>query len=154
IGIIAIFAMAYLYAQHREKLVGEEGRRIAGLIIAGNFLLIFLLTTELGHYFQIRYHEEKTYQLQRAIHGQKELAISSLWAAYSILLVTVGIFKKYQPIRLLAILLFGVTILKVFLMDLSDLEKAYRIISFIGLGIILLAVSFMYQKYRSQINEF
>jgi uncharacterized membrane protein len=153
-GIIAIFAMAYLYAQHRDKLVGQEASRIAGLIIAANFLLIFLLTTEVGHYFQIRYHRERVYQLQRDIHGQKELAISALWAAYSILLVTLGILRKYRPIRLLAILLFGVTILKVFLLDLSDLEKVYRIISFIGLGIILLAVSFMYQKYRNQINEF
>jgi uncharacterized membrane protein len=153
-GIIAIFAMAYLYAQHREKLVGQEASRIAGLIIAANFLLIFLLTTELSHYFDFCYDREKVYQLQRDIHGQKELAISALWAAYSILLVTLGILRKYQPIRLLAILLFGVTILKVFLLDLSDLEKLYRIISFIGLGIILLAVSFMYQKYRNQINEF
>jgi uncharacterized membrane protein len=153
-GIIAIFAMAYLYAQHREKLVGQEASRIAGLIIAANFLLIFLLTTELSHYFDLCYDREKVYQLQRDIHGQKELAISALWAAYSILLVTLGILRKYQPIRLLAILLFGVTILKVFLLDLSDLEKLYRIISFIGLGIILLAVSFMYQKYRNQINEF
>jgi uncharacterized membrane protein len=154
VGILAILAMAYLYVQYREKLVGEEASRIAGLIIAANFLLIFLLTTELSHYFDLRYYREKVYQLQRDIHGQKELAISALWAAYSILLVILGILRKYQPIRLLAILLFGVTILKVFLLDLSDLEKIYRIISFIGLGIVLLAVSFMYQKYRNQINEF
>jgi uncharacterized membrane protein len=148
VGIIAIFAMAYLYAQYRGKLLG------AALIIAANFLLIFLLTTELSHYFELRYYREKVYQLQRDIHGQKTLAISALWATYSILLVILGILRKYQPIRLLAILLFGVTILKVFLLDLSDLERIYRIISFIGLGIILLAVSFMYQKYRNQIDEF
>jgi uncharacterized membrane protein len=154
VGVIAIFVMAYLYAQHRESLVGQEPIRIAGLIIAANFLLIFFLTTELAHSFELRYYREKIYQLQRDIHGQQELAISALWAVYSILLVILGIMKKYQPIRLLAIILFGVTILKVFLLDLSDLEKIYRIISFMGLGVILLAVSFMYQKYRNQINEF
>jgi len=154
VGIIAIFGMAYLYVQYRDQLVGQESSRIAGLIIAANFLLIFLLTTELAYYFDLRYQREKVYQLQRDIHGQKELAISALWAVYSILLVVLGILKKYQPVRLLAIILFGVTILKVFLLDLSDLEKIYRIISFIGLGIILLAVSFMYQRYRNQINEF
>jgi uncharacterized membrane protein len=76
-----------------------------------------------------------------------------LWALYSMLLVAIGIARRYQLIRLLAIILFGLTILKVFLLDLSELEKIYRIISFIGLGIILLTASFMYQKYRNQINN-
>jgi uncharacterized membrane protein len=144
--------MAYLYAQHRENLVGRESSRIAGLILAANFLLIFFLTwaDALLRGFDIT---AKQRTVAAKIHGQ-ELAISAFWAVYSILLVILGILKKYRPIRLLAIILFGVTILKVFLLDLSDLEKIYRIISFIGLGIILLAVSFMYQKYRNQINEF
>ena len=42
---------------------------------------------------------------------------------------------------------------KVFLFDLSSLEKLYRIISFIVLGAILLAVSFLYQRYRLRMAE-
>ena len=48
----------------------------------------------------------------------------------------------------MALLLFGVIIFKVFLIDLSSLERFYRIISFVVLGVILIAVSFLYQKYK------
>ncbi|PYV87814.1 MAG: DUF2339 domain-containing protein [Acidobacteria bacterium] len=154
ISILAIFAIAYLCARHREKLEGLESGLVAGLIMAANFLLIFFLTTEMAHYFEIKYYREKIYELQRAINNQKQLSISALWAIYSIGLVTIGILRRYQPIRLLAIILFGLTIFKVFFVDLSELDKIYRIVSFVGLGIILLGVSFMYQKYRNQINEF
>jgi uncharacterized membrane protein len=50
-------------------------------------------------------------------------------------------------------LLFGMTIVKVFFVDLSELERGYRVVSFIGLGAILLAVSFLYQRYKDQINK-
>jgi uncharacterized membrane protein len=43
--------------------------------------------------------------------------------------------------------------LKVFFVDLSSLEKLYRIISFIVLGVILLAVSFLYQRLRQRMAE-
>jgi uncharacterized membrane protein len=47
--------------------------------------------------------------------------------------------------------LFGITILKIFVYDLSFLETTYRIGSFIGLGLILLAVSYVYQRYKALI---
>ena len=154
VGILAIFALAYLYAQHREKLTGLESGVMGGLVVLANFLLLFFLTTEFEHHFEIQYYRTKIYELQRVINSQKQLSVSALWALYSMLLVAIGIARRYQLIRLLAIILFGLTIFKVFLLDLSELEKIYRIISFIGLGIILLTASFMYQKYRNQINDF
>jgi uncharacterized membrane protein len=47
-----------------------------------------------------------------------------------------------------AIGLFGIAILKIFLYDLSFLERLYRIFSFVGLGVILLLVSYLYQRYK------
>jgi uncharacterized membrane protein len=52
---------------------------------------------------------------------------------------------------MLAIALFGVAILKIFIYDLSFLETLYRIFSFIGLGLILLVVSYLYQRYKDVI---
>jgi uncharacterized membrane protein len=51
--------------------------------------------------------------------------------------------------RFAAIGIFGITILKIFVYDLSFLETLYRIFSFIALGVILLAVSYAYQKYKN-----
>ena len=49
---------------------------------------------------------------------------------------------------MLGILLLGATVLKVFLVDLSSLQTFYRIISFIVLGLLLLVVSYGYNRFK------
>jgi uncharacterized membrane protein len=153
-GILSLFAMAYLYHRNREKLEDIERWLTGGLFIGANLLVLFFLTTEISSSFEASYYRESDYQLKRVIRSRMQLSISALWGFYSIVLVTVGILRRVQPLRLLAILLFAATILKVFFVDLGEMEKIYRIIASIGLGVILLAVSMMYQRYRTQINEF
>ena len=153
-GIASLFAMAYLYNHNREKLEDLERWLTGGLFIGANLLVLFFLTTEISGSFEAAYYRASDYQLKRDIRSRMQLSISALWGFYSIVLVTVGILRRLQPVRLLAILLFAATILKVFFVDLSEMEKVYRIIASIGLGVILLAVSMMYQRYRTQINEF
>ena len=43
-------------------------------------------------------------------------------------------------------MLLAVAIAKVFTVDVSELSQGYRILSFLGLGALLLAVSFVYQR--------
>jgi uncharacterized membrane protein len=62
--------------------------------------------------------------------------------------MVVGIWRRRAGLRLVAMVLFGVTILKIFFYDLSFLQTLYRIFSFIGLGLILLAMSYLYQRYK------
>ncbi len=77
-----------------------------------------------------------------------ELTRSALWMLYSLLLFAVGMVRSSVAPRYASIVLFGVTILKIFLSDLSFLDTPYRIASFMVLGLILLLVSFIYQRYR------
>lgn len=79
----------------------------------------------------------------------KALAISGVWLSWSILLITAGIWKRLQGVRIAAILLFGLTILKIFLFDLSFLSTLYRMVAMMALGIVLLAVSYFYQKHKA-----
>jgi uncharacterized membrane protein len=62
-----------------------------------------------------------------------------------------GFWCRIQRLRIAAILLSVVTILKIFIYDLSFLETLYRIFSFIGLGLILLITSYFYHRFRSVI---
>ncbi len=78
----------------------------------------------------------------------QQLALSGVWLLYSGVLLTVGIWKSSKGLRFFSIGLFGLTILKIFVYDLSFLETLYRIFSFIGLGLILLAASYAYQRYK------
>ena len=83
----------------------------------------------------------------------KQMWISLVWLSYSILLMVYGILRKAPALRILAIILFGISILKIFIYDLSFLETLYRIFSFMVLGLILLAVSYLYQRYKSVIFD-
>jgi uncharacterized membrane protein len=65
----------------------------------------------------------------------------------------IGIAGRHRILRFAAIGLFGLTILKIFIYDLSFLETFYRIFSFVGLGVILLLTSYLYQSYRHLILE-
>jgi uncharacterized membrane protein len=78
-------------------------------------------------------------------HAQ-ELALSMLWLVYALGLLGAGLWKKSEAVRWQALVLLGVVIVKVFLFDLSFLEKFYRIVSFFLLGMALLLISFYYQR--------
>jgi uncharacterized membrane protein len=77
----------------------------------------------------------------------QQLALSLLWLVYALSLLVAGIWKKSAIVRWQALILLGVVIGKVFIFDLSFLERFYRIISFIFLGLALLVISFYYQRF-------
>lgn len=121
------------------------------------FMILFiLLTVETNDHFR-----QLLLNIRESLEGQsleeestrlqnlKQLSLSGLWLFYSILLMVIGILRGVRGPRLLAIGLFGLAILKIFIVDLSFLQTLYRIFSFFGLGVILLAVSYMYQRYKS-----
>jgi uncharacterized membrane protein len=84
----------------------------------------------------------------------QELALSLLWLVYALGLLVAGVWKKSAVLRWQALILLGVVIGKVFLFDLSFLERFYRIVSFILLGLALLLISFYYQRHwASQSSE-
>jgi uncharacterized membrane protein len=76
----------------------------------------------------------------------QQLALSALWLAYAIGLLAAGLYKKSAPLRWQALALLGIVIGKVFLFDLSFLQRFYRIVSFLLLGLALLLISFFYQR--------
>lgn len=78
------------------------------------------------------------------------LALSTIWTVLASAFLGVGLLRAYPPLRYVAMGLFGLTVLKVFLVDLSSLGGLYRILGFIGVGLVLLAVSFLYQRGRAK----
>jgi uncharacterized membrane protein len=60
--------------------------------------------------------------------------------------MTVGFWKRSAFARWQALALMAFTVGKVFLYDVSALDKGYRIASFVALGGVLLTVSFIYQR--------
>ncbi|HET6454714.1 MAG TPA: DUF2339 domain-containing protein, partial [Armatimonadota bacterium] len=82
------------------------------------------------------------------------VALSAVWVVYGVIMLAVGIGLRYRPARIMAIVLFGLVIAKTFLYDVWILEKVYRVIAFVGLGVVLLVASYIYQTHRDQIRQF
>lgn len=78
-----------------------------------------------------------------------KLGLSILWGAYALLLVAIGIARDDRFLRIAAICLFGVTLIKLFFYDIAHLDTLAKTIVFVALGILLLLISYLYNKYRS-----
>lgn len=78
----------------------------------------------------------------------QNLGLSILWTLYAFGAMAVGMWRHHAALRVGAIGLFGLTVTKVLLVDLSALDAVYRILSFLVLGAVLILASFVYTKYR------
>jgi len=82
-----------------------------------------------------------------------KLGLSILWGVYALILIAIGIWKKKKHLRIGAIILFSITLLKLFFYDITHLDTISKTIVFIALGVLLLIVSFLYNKYKGAIAD-
>ncbi len=80
-----------------------------------------------------------------------KLGLSILWGIYAMVMVVIGIWKGRKFMRVAAIVLLAVTLLKLFFYDISDLDTISKTIVLVSLGILLLVISFLYNKYKQLI---
>lgn len=81
-----------------------------------------------------------------AISSGEWYAWSAAWLGYGILLLGLGLWRGSRTLRLASAAVMVATVLKVFLSDMADLEGVLRAVSFIGLGLVLVAMGWVYQR--------
>lgn len=75
-----------------------------------------------------------------------QFTYSAFFMIFGAILLAIGFARRSAFLRWQALFLLAITIGKVFLVDISALSQQFRILSFLGLGALLLAVSFVYQR--------
>lgn len=146
--LLAIAALALL-AYFTSSEGGAANRRWAGAAIIGiNLLALLAFHFEVMGYFQPQLATAYSGAERHGIVTVRDFAYSAVWMIYGSGLMLVGFWKRSAFVRWQAIVLLVMTVIKVFLIDISTLERGYRIAAFIVLGAILLAVSFFYQRNR------
>ncbi len=90
------------------------------------------------------------YEIQR-VYSKTGLPI--LWGLCSFAFMWLGMRYKYRPLRIISLTLFTLTLLKLFIFDIKNIPAGGKIAAFFCLGIILLVVSFMYQRLKKIIVE-
>tara|TARA_R110002050_G_scaffold286121_2_gene436391 strand:+ start:192296 stop:194674 length:2379 start_codon:yes stop_codon:yes gene_type:complete len=107
-----------------------------------HFTCIWILSSELLHWIDIA-GNSNSYKMN----------LSMLWGTYSLLLVIIGIWKRKKYLRIGGISLFGITLIKLFFYDIVDLDTISKTIVLVSLGLLLLVISFLYNKYTKQIEN-
>lgn len=82
-----------------------------------------------------------------------KLGLSILWGVYSLFLIALGIFKNKKYLRIGAIALFAMTLVKLFFYDIASMNTITKTVVFVSLGILLLIISFLYNKYKHKIAD-
>lgn len=98
---------------------------------------------------EYKLNQEKINKLE----NKSSISLSLFWLCYAIGLIALGVVRKSKGVRIGGLVLLLVAIFKLFFIDLWSLGTLYRIISSMSLGVVLLAISFVYQKYKEQFKE-
>jgi len=117
-----------------------QGRKDEGIGfgVVGHFILTVLIAMEIVRWG--RFSEMISDRMAISL-------VSAAWALQAMTLVALGFIRRDRALRYLGICLFAVTVGKVTLVDLSSLEKVYRIVSFISSGLLLLLAGYCYNRF-------
>jgi uncharacterized membrane protein len=147
---IAVFAfMAWLAGNSSGKKDSESligWRFLAGAAgLAVNALILIAFSWEIHSYWWLlRWRGDDS--LMRDFWMYAEFSYSALFMLFGGALLAIGFLKRSSFLRWQALILFAATIVKVFLVDMSQLSRGLRVLSFIALGILLMSVSYVYQR--------
>jgi uncharacterized membrane protein len=121
--------------------VGRRGAVYANTIAAGAlvFALVYV-TLEIGRLYR------GPLLNVGMIGGAEQYTYSIAWLAFGVVLLGIGILVNSQRARLASAAVIALTIAKAFLIDMSTLTGVYRALSFICLGLVLVAIGWLYQR--------
>ncbi len=139
------------------------GRRAGGnqvgvniAIVAINLLALWALNLEVADYFGRlmsaattdygRFQGTWNYVQYENLERTRNFSYSAVWMIYGAALMGIGFWKRSAFLRWQAIILIAVTIVKVFTYDTWSLGTGWRILSFFALAVLLLGISFIYQR--------
>ena len=180
ISLLVIVFFGYkLYQINKENPVLELFQRKIAIWIAA-FFIIYIASTELMLHGQVISNNPvttqevqsnelyKNYQANELPFLKQQIAYDSiyqtrnqiiktgypvLWGILAFVFLIIGIRKRIKNLRIVALSLLGITILKLFLFDISNASETGKIIAFILLGILILIISFVYQKLKILVQD-
>jgi uncharacterized membrane protein len=147
---IAVFAFAAWISIKAKAKEGPEYKGTwpviaAGALLTVNALILLAIGLEIDSFWWTLQWRGDVYLLHN-YEMYAQFTYSAWFMIFGAILLTMGFLRRSAFLRWQALVLLAVTIAKVFLYDMSELSQGYRILSFLGLGALLLGVSFVYQR--------
>jgi uncharacterized membrane protein len=143
IATVCLFAAARLLAPPRHRVLGHNALPL--LYTLGTILAFLIVNIEIADYFSAPDAPALTFQF--AGNFARDMSYSIAWALFALMLLIVGMRKHAAPLRYASLGLLGITVVKLFIHDLSQLDQLYRISAFIVVAVIAILASFLYQRF-------
>jgi uncharacterized membrane protein len=148
-GIVALAFTAWVALKaSNERDQNDSGNWTAiaaGAVLGVNALILVAFGWEIHSYWWVLRWTGDGNQWD-AYQMSAQFTYSLWFMIYGAILLGVGFWRRSAFLRWQALVLLAGTVVKVFLYDMSALSQGYRILSFLGLGVLLFAVSFVYQR--------
>jgi uncharacterized membrane protein len=141
ITIVCLFIGGWLFRPPRTAPFERTSPTL--LYSLGAILTFLLLNIEIADYFSIG----PTLTFSFTGNFARDMTYSIAWALYAFALLLIGMKKHTRWVRYSGVALLVITLAKLFLHDLSSLNQLYRIGAFIGVAVILIVASFVYQRF-------
>jgi uncharacterized membrane protein len=122
-------------------VAGHRPASYANTIAAGALVLALAYVT-----FEIRRLYHGPILTRGPTTGAEQYTYSIAWLMFGVVLLGIGIVVNSQRARLASAAVIALTIAKAFLIDMSTLTGVYRALSFMCLGIVLVAIGWLYQR--------
>jgi len=117
---------------------GDLPARIVGLLaLVTGFIWVTLAIRQIAHGARLD---------TGAITDGEQYGYSAAWTLYGLMLLGLGTWMRSQLLRYASAAVVLITVSKVFLIDASDLTGLYRVASFLGLGLSLIGIGYLYQR--------
>ncbi|SMD32431.1 Predicted membrane protein [Reichenbachiella faecimaris] len=145
---VLILMSAYQYIQKNYTFQSKIGH-VSLWVLA--FIGVFVSSAEVGH-LSMLYQFGSGKEEYEAYDAAVRSVYPVVWALSALILMVVGMKLRMKPLRLASLVVFTITIAKLFFYDLAG-NSTGKIISFILLGVILLLISFLYQKLKFIIQD-
>ncbi len=152
ITALAALALAF-FSWNNIKKIAQDNTTFINIILWFNIILsVVIMSNELDYIVLLTNQPsiEHFYDLQTSVH---RIGWPIMWGVFAFVLMIIGMKKKMKMLRVISISLFFFTLLKLFAFDVWDMSEGGRIAAFISLGILLLVISFLYQKLRKLIFD-
>ena len=152
VSIAAMYVSVYLLVRG-GKSSGRGRVATTALLIAANFFSLWILSFEVWNSYESALQTSEL-PAREGLRNAQNLSLTAVWTIYAVIGLVIGIVKRWRRVRIGALILLAVPIVKVFVYDVFKLAMGYRIAAFVGLGVLLIVSGYLYQRYSKIIKGF
>jgi hypothetical protein len=133
---------------HLDRALAADGKdwALGGAIIAATLALYAIALTILGLAQLLPGDVDTNFQRGHAV-------VSGVWAITGLAVLFLSLYRESRGLRIGALIVLGVSVVKLFVFDLAQLSSLARAFSFIGVGVILLAAGLTYARLASDLKQ-